>query len=280
MSSELSAVWTGIVTDTTPLTSDPAQAARTYAERVGVAGDLCGSLVVNDEQVASLRTLEVPVPFTLRVSGGAGAISGACRLARTVSSAELQSVEIALRDLDDLPGNARRVTVAVDQAYDEGLLSPDVPVYIEVPQVDQREPSHGWLAAADEIAAVEHRLRFRVGGTDSPRPPTSATVAAWVDAALDRELPFRCLGLDRAIRPAEGTGHGTLNLLLATRAAFDGAARDEVVALVEESESEPLIALAGDGELSRARRWLTSVGTTNIVGIADDLTDLGLGGLS
>ena len=32
-------------------------------------------------------------------------------------------MEVALRDLDDLAGNARRVTAAVDQAVAEGLLA-------------------------------------------------------------------------------------------------------------------------------------------------------------
>lgn len=277
MSSELNAVWTGIAADTTTHTHDAADAAQVYAVRTGLASDLAGSLVVNERQLPDLRALDVAVPFTLRVSGGAGAIAGACRLAGKFAAERLQSLEISLRDLDDLPGNARRVTVAIDQAYDEGVLSEDVPVYIDVPQPDQHEPGHGWLAAADEVAAVEHRLILRTGAVAGT--PLSATLAAWVDAALDRELPFRCTELTRAIRAAAAPDqHGVLNLMVATRAAFDGASQDEVVALLEERDADALTTVARDGELARARRWLTSFGTPDVGGIADDLTDLGLVG--
>lgn len=269
MSSELSAVWTGIVADTAAQQCEVAEAAQAYVDRARPSSDLAGSLVVTDDQLTDLRTLEMAVPFTVRVLGGAGSIAGACRLAGKLAAERLQSLEVSLRDLDDLPGNARRVTVAIDQAYAEGLLAEDVPVYIDVPQTDQREPGYGWLAAADEVAAVEHRLILRTGGL-----PPSATLAAWVDAALDREVPFRCTELGPAIRTSDE--HGFLNLMVATRAAFDSVGRDEVVALLQERDAEALIKVASAGELARARRWLTSFGTPDVIGMADALTDLGL----
>ena len=139
----------------------------------------------------------------------------------------MAGVEIALRDLDDLAGNARRVVAAVDAARAEGVLDDDVPVHVELPAT---EPSAAWLAAADEVAGAELRLKFRTGGTDADAFPTAATLAAWIDAALDRETPFKCTaGLHHAVRHRDReTGfehHGFLNVLLATRQRFDGGSR-------------------------------------------------------
>ena len=73
-----------------------------------------------------------------------------------------------LRDLDDLAGNARRVVAAVDAARAEGVLDEDTPVHVELPRA---EVSASWLAAADEVAGAELRLKFRTGGTDADRLP-------------------------------------------------------------------------------------------------------------
>ena len=52
-----------------------------------------------------------PLRLAIVVTGGAGAIEGALRLAAR-GGHEVAGVEIALRDLDDLAGNARRVAAA------------------------------------------------------------------------------------------------------------------------------------------------------------------------
>src|SRR5438132_1068788 len=82
-------------------------------------------------------------------------------------------------------------------------------------------------AALDEVAAAEHRLKLRTGGLEARAFPASSTLAGWIDAALDRELPFKATaGLHRAVRHRADDGfdhHGFLNLLVATRLAFDGA---------------------------------------------------------
>ena len=67
------------------------------------------------------------------VTGGAGQIAGPARAGRDGSDLELAGLEIALRDLDDLAGNARRVVAAVDAARADGVLDEDVPVYVELP---------------------------------------------------------------------------------------------------------------------------------------------------
>ena len=80
-----------------------------------------------------------------------------------------------------------------------------------------------WLAAADEVAAAELRLKFRTGGLDADGVPVRARRwRRWIDAALDRETPFKCTaGLHHAVRhTGRETGfehHGFLNVLVATR---------------------------------------------------------------
>ena len=100
------------------------------------------------------------------------------------------------------------------------------------------------------MAAAELRLKFRTGGIEADLFPSVPTVAAWIDAALDRETPFKCTaGLHDAVRhrdPATGFDHhGFLNVLAATRTALDGG---DVVAVLAEEDGAALVA-------GPARRW-------------------------
>ncbi len=236
--------------------------------------DLVGSFVVSDVAVPDVTE---PVPVSVVVTGGAGAIAGALKLAgkRDLSVA---GVEIALRDPDDLPGNARRVVAAVDAARGEGALDDETPVYVELPQT---EASASWLAAADVVAEGEHRLKFRTGGLEADRFPAPEVLAGWIDAALDRETPFKCTaGLHHAIAHRDHeTGfahHGFLNVLLATRQAFDGATQQEVATLLADHYPNDLVALARTSDLAGARRWFVAFGSCSVTEPLDDLLGLGL----
>ena len=206
------------------------------------------------------------------VSGGAGALEPAARWATGSPLLQARGFEIALRDLDDLAGAARRVVAAAD-------LGLDIPVYVEPPLVE--EPGHAWLAAADEVAAADLRLKFRTGGVTADAFPSSAVLAAAIDAALDRELPFKCTaGLHHAVRHrAAETGfehHGFLNVLLATRTALDG---EDVVTALEEHEAAVVVRRlqeVGSDALARARRWFTSFGCCGVHDPLEELLDLGL----
>jgi len=106
-------------------------------------------------------------------------------------------------------------------------------------------------------------------------------VAAWIDAALDRETAFKCTaGLHHAVRHRDReTGfehHGFLNVLLATRAALDGASVGEVEAVLEDRYANDLVALARTSDLPGARRWFTSFGSCSVTEPLDDLLALGL----
>ena len=235
-------------------------------------GDLLGSFVLRDTDLPLVRG--VPHPLSVVVTGGAGQVAGPLGLTARLGLS-VAGLEIALRDPDDLAGNARRVVAALDHAHAEGLLTDEVTVFVELPQVD---PSYGWEAAADEVAAAELRIKLRTGGVEAHLFPTSARLAAWIDAALDREVPFKCTaGLHHAVRHTSAEGfeqHGFLNVLLATVRAFDGASRDETVATLEERDATRLAVTAE--EVARARRWFTSFGTCSVDEPLADLLSLDL----
>lgn len=208
------------------------------------------ALVVRDTDLPLLRGSTRALHVV--VSGGAGQLAGPAGLASRLGLT-LVGLEVALRDHDDLAGNARRVVTAVDVARAQGVLDEELPVHVGLPA---DEPTHGWLAAADEVAAAELRLTLVPAGV-SP-----VVLATWIDAALDRETPFR----------TGGDGPGALPLLAATRLAFDGAGRDEVVAALESRDAAALAAT----DLTGVRRWVTAVGTPDVTAALADLRSRGL----
>jgi len=238
---------------------------------------LVGPFVVSDGRLPEL--LEVlaglpdaaPLPVSVVVGGGAGAIEPAARWAEGSDRLALRGLEVALRDLDDLVGAARRTVAAAD-------LGLDVPTYVELPVVGASAGSHQWLAALDEVAAADLRLKWRTGGTTADLFPTSADLAAAIDASLDRELPFKATaGLHAAVRHRDPeTGfehHGFLNVLVATRAALDG---DDVVSALEERDAAAVLArldVLGEETVTRTRAWFTSFGCCGVQDPLEDLVD-------
>ncbi len=269
--------WTGLVDDAAvfpPGDADLPDAVAAYAARRSEwYADLVGPLVVKDTQLADVPT-EMPVSVVL--TGGAGAVAGVAALASRRGHRVL-ALEAAVRDLDDQTGNVRRISAAVDAARAEGGLT-DTQVYVELPQA---APTADWLTAADAVAEAEARLKFRTGGPGAELFPDAATVAAWIDAALDRETPYKCTaGLHHAVRHRDHeTGfehHGFLNVLLATRRAYDGGTVTEVAEVLDDHYANDLVALARTSDLAGARRWFTSYGSCSVSEPLDDLVGLGL----
>jgi hypothetical protein len=280
--SPLPAVWRGLVDDAAifPPGNAPIHDALAAhaAHRDGRYADLVGPFVLRDTDVPLARgALAV---LAIVVTGGAGQVAGPLGLCRRLGL-EAAALEIALRDPGDLVGNARRVVAAVDSARAEGVLDDRTQVFVELPQADL---SPSWLAAADVVAEAELRLKFRTGGVEAHLFPAAPTLSGWIDAALDRETPFKCTaGLHNAVRhTASDTGfehHGFLNVLLATRAGFDGATADEVVEVLEERDGQALVTLFnghGDDVMTGARRWFTSYGSCSVTEPIHDLIELGL----
>jgi len=269
--------WFGFFDDAAvfpPGNADLAEAVATFRSRRDEwYADLVASLVVTDQHLPAVSDREIPLSIV--VSGGAGAVAGALKLVARAGN-PVAGLEIALRDPDDLAGNARRVVAAVDAARGEELINDETPVFVELPAADV---THGWESAADEVAAAKLRLKFRTGGVEAQLFPSAGRVAAWIDAALDREVPFKCTaGLHNAVRHRDlDTGfdhHGFLNVLVATQRLFDGA--PDAVAVLEERNPRALLERAADVDLAQARRWFTGIGSCSILEPLTDLTDLGL----
>ena len=265
-------------------------ALRAHREHRGAPyADLVGPLVVADAHLPDLLTLSSTegagsrTAVVVVVSGGAGALEGTARWATRDSLLELRGLEIALRDsaTGEVAHNARRIVTAVDQLVATGELDDEVQVYVEMPRLYDAPPTPDWLAAVDEVAAMDHRVKLRTGGVDADAFPDSAELATSIAAALDREVAFKCTaGLHNAVRHRDpDTGfehHGFLNVLLATRASLDGASVEDVAAVLDETDPQTLL---GTGDLdawARARRWFRSFGSCSVREPLDDLTALGL----
>jgi len=276
-STPISPAWSGLVDDAAvfpPGDAPLSDAVAAYQRRRDEwYADLVGPLVVKD---TDLPEVPADVPVAVVLTGGAGAVAGVAALA-TKRGHRLVALESAVRDLDDLAGNVRRINAAVEAARADGHL-PDTLVYVELPQTDLRPD---WLSAADEVAAAEHRLKLRTGGVEAHLFPPAAMAAAWIDAALDREMAFKCTaGLHHAVRHRDhdtGFEHlGFLNVLLATRVAFDGGSAAEVAEVLDDHYANDLVAMARQSDLAGARRWFTSYGSCSVSEPLEELVGLGL----
>jgi hypothetical protein len=274
----LDGAWTKFVDDAAIFPPGDAplhEATAAYAARTEADGaELVGTFVLKDTDLPLVRSFRGPLSVV--VTGGAGQLAGPAGLCAKLGLT-LAGIEVALRDPDDLAGNARRVVAAVDAARSEGVLDEDVAVYVELPHVGN---TASWFAAADEVAAAELRLKFRTGGLEAAAFPAAHALARWIDAALDRETPFKCTaGLHNAVRHTGEDGfehHGFVNVLVATRQLFDGGSVDDAVGLLEQRDGTALVAAARELDLAGARRWFTSFGSCSVAEPLADLRELGL----
>lgn len=248
--------------------------------------DLVGGFVVSDVKVADLAKVveqrdeaDADLAVNLVVTGGAGAVEPAVVWVDRSPGLSLRALEFALRDEDDLARNARRLVQVVDGL---GPALEDVVVYAEPPNPRGGQQA-SWLEALDELAARELHLKFRTGGVTIDAFPTSAELAGCIEAALDRELPFKCTaGLHNAVRHRdEETGfehHGFLNVLLSTRTSLDGGGAEEVARVLEDTDGAGIAdRLRTDPALAaRTRRWFDSFGSCSVLEAHEDLVDLGL----
>ncbi|WP_320067818.1 hypothetical protein [Micromonospora sp. RTGN7] len=152
-------------------------------------------------------------------------------------------------------------------------------VYAELPL------TFGLMAALDTLTAaradgVPVAAKFRTGGLAAELFPTPVELAAVICACRDRGLPFKLTaGLHHAVRhrdPETGfTQHGFGNVLAATLAAADGAAVDEVAALLAATDPVPLIDRVRAGRDADRPLWV-GFGSCSISEPLTDLIRLGL----
>lgn len=270
--SGLDAAWAGLVDDAAifPPGDVPFdEAVGAYAERsVEDGAELVGSFVLRDTDLP--RLTDPVAPLSIVCTGGAGQLAGPTNWIRR-TNVEPAGMEIAVRDLDDLAGNVRRIVAATDD------LETEWPIFIELPSTPT---DHGWLSAADVAAEAGFRLKFRTGGLDASAFPPSEVLASWIEAALDRETAFKCTaGLHRAVRHTGADGfehHGFLNVLVATARAFAGSGAPEVTQVLD-SRDAGMLTQAFDYEGGAgARRWFRSFGSCSVAEPWADLRELGL----
>ena len=244
---------------------------------------LIGPLLVSDLKLAEVgRTLrrvrmsggpEGTLPLLVGVVNTSGAGGLLSLVGREMEGVELAAVETALRDLDDLAGNADRVVSAA------GQLGDAVRVFVEIPYVP------GWEKAVAVVEAAGYYGKLRTGGLEPVDTPPSDQLARQLSVLIEADLPFKATaGLHHAVAlrgsdPARPRQHGFLNLLVAVEALVDGGSVNEAADLLGESGRESVLARVAawnDTQASRIRRRFRSFGCCGVLDPINDLAALGL----
>jgi hypothetical protein len=274
------ALFAGLVDDAAmfpPGNASADDAVRSHLEhRQAWYAGLIGPLVVPDHalrqaQGALLRAEPVEAQRTLDVSvintGGAG---GLVSLAdRDVPGVRVVAVESALRDLDDLAGNAARVAAAA------GALDESVRVFVEIPYAP------GWERAVEEVEGAGLLGKIRTGSPDNSGTPSYAQLAEQLSTLVEADLPFKATaGLHHA-QPIPGSDperpvqHGFVNLLVAVQALVEGASAAEAADGLRTGDAAVVSAWT-DETVARVRRRLRSFGCCGVLDPVNDLITLGL----
>lgn len=239
---------------------------------------LIGPLVVSDQKLAevgqaALRQAEGAMAVSVVNTSGAGGLVSLA--SRDVAGVKVVSVESALRDLDDLAGNATRVVNAAAE------LDDTIQVFVELPYAP------GWERAVAEVEAAGLCGKLRTGGPDISHYPVPDQLARQLSVLIEADLPFKATaGLHRGwpTQVASESGqplpqHGFLNLLLAVEALIEGASEREAAELLELTEQEALVDRIGswsDAQSTRVRHRLISFGCCGVLDPIRDLVTAGL----
>jgi len=267
------------------------QAVRAHLEyRSSWFAPVIGPLVVSDQRLAEVgRALRPsagaqtnhgqddlpPAEATVAVSvvntTGAGGLVSLAQ--RAVPGVRVVAVESALRDLDDLAGNAARVVSAAAE------LEPEVQVFVEIPYAP------GWERAVDEVEAAGHHGKIRTGGPAAQDCPGAGQLARQLSVLVEADLPFKATaGLHHAwptagSDPARPQQHGFLNLLLAVEALVEGASEAEAAGLLALTERGAVVGIVAGWsaeQAARVRRRLRSFGCCGVLDPVGDLVAAGL----
>jgi hypothetical protein len=234
-------------------------------------GDLVGPLLLRPAQVPEMLDAAAPgddldVGVVADANAGlAGLMAGAHALLDQDDRAHLVQAEVALPSGHD-PATATRVLV--DQ------LALSVPTYVEVPRT-------GFEGALDVLADDgAERAKYRTGGTAAGAVPSSAELAGFLRAALDRRLSVKLTaGLHHAVRgPLDDPDaqHGVLNVLAAVGAGVDGADAAAMARLLDTVQLDPLLGVLDGVDVPAVRRSFVSFGCCGVTDPVGELVALGL----
>jgi hypothetical protein len=235
---------------------------------------LIGPLVVSDQKLAEVgRAADGQGPLVVSVvnTGGAGGLLSLA--SRPTTRLDVVAVETALRDLDDLAGNAARVASAAAE------LTERMRVYVEVPYAP------GWERAVEVVEAAGFFGKIRTGSPDDAETPPYQQLARQLSVLVEADLPFKATaGLHHAWRsdgadPARPRQHGFLNLLAALEALIEGADEPEAVDLLATVDRhEVLNRVTGwdDVTARKIRRRFVGFGCCGVLDPVNDLIALDL----
>ena len=279
----LDALFTGLIDDAAvfpPGNAGVEEAVRAHGgHRAAWYAPLIGPLVVPDTQLGQVaRAVGAepadPLDVSVVITSGAGGLLALAR--RDLPGIRVTAAEIALRDLDDLAGNAQRVVAAAQE------LDPDeVTVFVELPY----QP--GWVAAIEEVEAAGLAGKLRTGGLEPDAYPTADQLAEQLSELIEADLPFKATaGLHRAW-PNEVTNehgqtlrqHGFVTLLMAVEALVDGAGTEAAAELLRLDDPGRIFAALetwDEAAATRVRRRFRSFGCCGVTDPVDDLVTLGL----
>lgn len=248
------------------------------------ASPLVGRFLCPASRFAELRTHLVPedlLDLGIVADTGVEELPKALDAVRAEPRVRPSSVEIALpRDADQ----ARAAAVMIAR------LPSGVPTHIEVHR------AAGWLLALDRIAAARSvsaeqtatgpmtadgptlGAKYRVEGLRAADVPGTDALAAFITACAQRDLPFICAGgPGHAVRNA--SGHGLLNVLLATACAAAGAPEHDVRHALERTDASGIVrelrSLPGR-EVRATRGLLVAFGAPDVRAARRDLAAAGL----
>jgi hypothetical protein len=243
---------------------------------------MVGPLVVSDQKLTelgpALRRAEAAsaagaedLDVSVVVSAG---VDGLLALAdRPPVGVRVRALEPALRDLDDLPGEAVRMVSAA------GVLAESVRVFVELPCAP------GWEGAVEVLRTGGLLGKIRTGGPTAADTPSTGQLARQLGVLVEAGLPFKATaGLHHAWptpgpEPNQPRQHGFLPLLAAVDALLGGAS--QVVAadlLTGRDRPAVLESLGGWSETrsARVRSRLRSFGCCGVLDPVADLVALGL----
>jgi hypothetical protein len=238
---------------------------------------MVGPLVVSDQKIGELgRVLQqgeaAPAAGAEDLDVSVVAPTGAEGLRaladRPPAGVRLRAVEPALRDLDDLPGDAARVVSAA------GVLKKPVPVFVELPWAP------GWERAVEVVRAGGLLGKIRTGGPAATDTPSAGRLARQLSVLVEAELPFKATaGLHHAWptpgpEPGRPRQHGFLPLLAAVDALLDGASEDAAADLLTGQDRTAVLESVRGWSETRSARLRSRLRSFGCCGVPDPLADL------
>ncbi|HEX8488184.1 MAG TPA: hypothetical protein VF642_06555 [Propionibacteriaceae bacterium] len=254
----------GLIDDAAPLLSWSDDLSVLVADhrghRSGRLEPCLAALVVRDQQLSELGRVEgvAGLPVLAVNTSGAGGLAALGR--RSIVGVQLVAVQSAIRDLDDLAGNAARVVSAA------GELPESVEVYVELPYAP------GWQRAIEvvEAAGVYGTVRASAGGGGRAAAGgghglgSDHELVQQLHALVEADLPFAVAGWDRSLAA----------LLLAVHGLVEEAPPDEVVSMLADPGAAVVVSQWDDSDAARVRRRLRRVQCRDLAASTADLAGL------